>query len=127
MLKWLVLTVVALGLAASLATASSPLRGTYATTITGKPAPLNGKWQLRFLPGNAVRVVRNGKVVVFGRAIVIGSRVRVTDRSGSYACSPAEGTGVYLYKVLGRRLTFTAVADRCVGRKLILTTKPYLK
>jgi hypothetical protein len=127
MLKWLLLTVFALGLAAGVATASSPLSGTYKTTITGKPAPLNGRWQLRFLPRNVVRVVRNGKIVVFGAAIVTGSRVKVSDRSGSYACGPAERTGVYVYSVVGRRLTFKAVADRCVGRKLILTTKPYIK
>jgi hypothetical protein len=127
MLKWPLLTLLAVGLAAGVAAASSPLSGTYRTTITGKPAPLNGKWQLRFLPGNAVRVVRNGKIVVFGRAIVTGSRVRVSDRSGPYACSSAEGAGVYLYSVVGRRLTFKVVADRCVGRKFILTTKPYVK
>ena len=127
MLKWSLVALLALGLGMGVATASSPLSGTYRATITGKPAPLNGRWQLRFLPGNAMHVVRNGKIVVVGRAIVTGSRVRVSDRSGSYACSAAEATGVYVYTVVGRRLTFKAVADRCVGRKLVLTTKPYVK
>jgi hypothetical protein len=127
-LKWLLVTVLALGLAAGVATASLlTLSGTYRVTITGKPAPLNGKWEFKFLPRSAVRVVRNGKTVVFGIAVVRGSRVRFSDRSGSYACSAAEGTGTYVYSVVGKRLTFKAVADRCVGRKLILTTKPFVK
>jgi len=127
MLKWPLLTLLALSLTAGVATASSPLSGTYRATITGKPAPLNGRWQLRFLPGNALRVVRNNKIVVFGRAVVTGSRVTVTDRSGPYVCSTAERTGVYVFSVVGKRLTFKTVADRCVGRKLILTTKPFVR
>jgi hypothetical protein len=127
MLKWPLLTLLALSLAAGVATASSPLSGTYRATITGKPAPLNGRWQLRFLPGNALRVVRNDKIVVFGRAVVTGNRVTVTDRSGPYVCSAAERTGVYVFSVVGKRLTFKTVADRCIGRKLILTTKPFVR
>lgn len=127
MRKWPVTVVLALGLLAGVATASSALSGTYRVTITGKPAPLNGKWQLKFLPGDELRVVRNGRVVVVAKAIVNGSRVKVIDRSGSYACSVADGAGVYTYKVAGTRLTFKAVVDKCVGRKLILTTKPFVK
>ncbi len=51
MLKLPLLTLLALSLTTAVATASSPLSGTYRATITGKPAPLNGRWQLRFLPG----------------------------------------------------------------------------
>jgi hypothetical protein len=65
--------------------------------------------------------------VVFGRAIVTGGRVTVSDRSGPYACSAGERTGVYVFSVVGKRLTFKAIADPCVGRKLILTTKPFVK
>jgi hypothetical protein len=120
--------VLALGLLAAVATASSTLSGTYKATITGKPAPLNGKWRLEFLPRGLVHVVRNGKLVVVGTAIRVGTRrLKVSDRSGSYACSAAEGHGVYAYRVAGRRLTFRAVADKCIGRKLVFTTKPFVK
>lgn len=88
---------------------------------------MNGKWQLKFLPGNTVRVVRNGKIVVVGTASFSAGKTRFVDRSGSYACGPGERTGVYTYRLVGRRLTFKAVADKCVGRKLLLTTKPFLK
>lgn len=127
MLKWS-LALVAVVLFAGAATAtSSLLSGTYTATITGKPAPLNGKWQFKFLPRSEVRVIRNGRVVVVGKAVVTGSRVKFTDRSGSYACSAAEGAGVYTFRLAGARLTFKPVADKCVGRKLILTTKPFVK
>ena len=50
MLKLPLTVLLALALLAGVATASSSsLSGTYRATITGKPAPLNGKWQLEFL------------------------------------------------------------------------------
>jgi len=120
------LAVVALTGAAT--ASSSALSGTYKTTIAGKPAALNGKWRLEFLPKNVLHTVRNGKLVVAGKAVAIGrSRLRISDRSGPYACSTSEGNGVYLYRRSGKRLTFTVVADKCIGRKLVLTTKPFLK
>ena len=121
MLKLPLTALLALALLAGVATASSStLSGTYKATITGKPAPLNGKWQLEFLPKGVVHIVRNGRLVVVGRVVFTGAgRATLSDRSGSYACSAAEGNGVYTYAVTGRRLTFTAVADKCVGRKLV--------
>jgi len=108
--------------------ASSSLSGTYKTTITGKPAALNGRWRLEFLPRNVVHTVRNGKLVVAGKAVAIGRRrLRVSDNSGPYACSASEGSGIYVYRRSGRRLIFRAVADKCIGRKLVLTTRPFAK
>jgi hypothetical protein len=125
----LALGLLALGTLAGIATAlSSTLSGTYKATITGKPAPLNGKWRLDFRPRGVVHIVRNGKLVVVGKVVRTGiRRLRLSDRSGSYACSTAEGNGIYTYRVAGRRLTFRAVADKCIGRKLILTTKPFVR
>jgi hypothetical protein len=129
LLVLLPLGVLALGLLAGVATASSStLSGTYTATITGKPAPLNGKWRLEFRPRGVVHIVRNGKLVVVGKVVQTGiRRLKLSDRSGSYACSIAEGNGIYTYRVVDRRLTFRAVADKCTGRKLILTTKPFVK
>ena len=125
---WLLTTLLALGLAAGVAAAAAAVSTvTYKTTITGKPAPLNGKWQLRFLPGKTLHTVRNGKIVVVATAVFTDRRMTVSDRSGSYACGADERTGVYTYRLIGRRLTFKAVADKCVGRKLLLTTNPFLK
>jgi hypothetical protein len=121
-----------LGLLSGAATASSSalsaLSGTYKATITGKPAALNGKWKLEFRRTRVLHLVRNGSLVVVGTATRIGPRrLKIRDRSGSYACSAAEGNGISTYKADGKRLTFRVVADRCVGRKLVLTTKPFIK
>ena len=115
-------------LAAGAFASSYSLRGTYRATITGKPAPLDGKWRLEFLPGSVVHTFRNGKLVVVGKAVRIApKRLALSDKSGSYACSPSEGKGTYRYALSGRRLTFTVVKDKCVGRKLVLTTKPFVR
>ena len=124
-----VLLLVAAGTFAAAAAAGTGLpSGTYHATITGKPAALNGRWQLEFRANRGLRIVRNGQIVVVGTASPLGGRrLKIHDRSGPYACSTAEGDGVYGYALAGRRLTFTAVSDRCVGRKLVLTTKPFVK
>jgi hypothetical protein len=123
------LVLVAAGvLAAAAAAASGAPSGTYAATITGQPAALNGRWQLEFGAKGSVHIIRNGTIVVVGTASPLaGGRLKLHDRSGQYACSRSEGDGVYRYTRAGRRLTFAAVSDHCVGRKLVLTTKPYLK
>jgi hypothetical protein len=122
------LPVVFLLLAASASASSYSLSGTYKATIRGKPAPLDGKWRLEFLPGSVVHTFRNGKLVVVGKAVRIGARrLTFNDHSGSYACKPSEGKGTYIYALAQRRLTFRVVKDKCVGRKLVLTTKPFVR
>jgi hypothetical protein len=102
--------------------------GAYTATISGKPAALNGKWRIEFLSRNVVHTFRNGHLVIVGKAVPIGGRrLKVNDGSGAYACSRPEGNGVYTYRLSRKRLTFTAVADKCVGRKLVLTTKPFVR
>jgi outer membrane protein assembly factor BamB len=129
MRKWSIAVLCAFGLVPATAGASTapPLTGTYKVTIAGQAPPLDGTWQLKFLPAGAVNILRNGHVVVVGRAVVAGGRVTFSDRSGSYACPPPDATGRYTYKLTGRRLTFRPIADKCTGRKLILTTKAFVK
>ena len=123
----IVLAVGALTLPATAWPSSGP-HGVYTTKITGKPAALNGRWRIEFLSGNVVHTFRNGHLVIVGKAVPIGGhRLRISDRSGSYACSRSEGTGVYAYRLSRNRVTFSAVTDKCVGRKLVLTTKPFVR
>jgi hypothetical protein len=122
--------VIAVGALTAAATASplSGPHGSYTAKISGTSAALNGKWRLQFLSKNVVHTFRNGHRVIVGKAVPIaGRRLRISDRSGSYACTRSEGNGVYAYTLSHNRLTFTVVADKCVGRKLVLTTKPFLK
>jgi hypothetical protein len=128
MRTWLIASLTVISFAASGANAATLApTGSYRTTITGKPAPLNGKWQITFLPGSALRVARNGKVVVAGTAVFANGRMTVKDRSGSYACGPGERKGSYTYRLAARRLTFKALSDKCVGRKLFLTANPFVR
>ncbi|MFL5959668.1 MAG: hypothetical protein ACJ75G_05300 [Gaiellaceae bacterium] len=115
-------------LAAGASASSYSLGGTYKATIRGKPAPLDGKWRLEFLPNSVVHTIRNGKLVVVGKAARIGAkRLLLSDQSGSYACDFSEGKGTYVYALSRGRLTFKVVKDKCVGRKLVLTTKPFVR
>jgi hypothetical protein len=126
--KWLLAVLVGLVILANVALASSSPTGTYKATISGEPAALNGRWQLQFRPKGLVRTVRNGKVVVVSKASWLANRrVRFADRSGPYACSSSEGNGTYGYRLSGNRLTFRVIRDKCVGRKLVLTTRPFVK
>lgn len=128
MIKRALPILVVLGILTNVALAASSLSGTYRATITGKPAALNGRWQLQFRPNNVVHTVRNGKLVVVGKASWLSNRrVRFTDRSGPYECSSSEGNGTYGYRLSGGHLTFAVIRDQCVGRKLVLTTRPFSK
>ena len=128
MIKWLLPIVVGLGIVTNVALASSSFTRAYRATISGKPAALNGRWELQFRPNGLVHTLRNGKVVVVGKVSWVGTRrVKFTDRSGPYACSGSEGSGIYGFRLSGKRLTFSVIGDKCVGRKLVLTTKSFIK
>lgn len=114
-------------LAVTAAVASAALTGTYKTTISGKTAALNGKWQIKFATGNKANVSRNGKVVIKTAVKVTGSKIKFTDSSGSYACTGAQKSGSYTFKVSGKKLTFKVVSDKCSGRKSVLTSKAFTK
>ena len=112
MIKRLLLILAGLAILANVALASSSLSGTYRATIGGGPAALNGYWQLQFRPNSVVHTIRNGKLVVVGKAFWAGNRrVTFTDRSGPYACSSSERSGTYGYRLSGKRLTFSVVRD----------------
>jgi hypothetical protein len=126
----MVLSLAAMAVVASPASAAG-LSGTYSATITGKPAPVNGKWQIRFKSGNKAEVYRNGTRVLVTTVSFSGNTMKITTGSGVPAynrcISGPQRTGTYAYRLSGKRLTFTAKSDRCNGRKTLLTTKPYVK
>jgi hypothetical protein len=96
----------------------------YGVKITGSSVPLfNATWLLG-ITQSSFKLARNGKVVVTGTAAVSGRRIVLRDSGGSLACKPSEGAGTYTWARAGKKLTFTKVSDRCVGRRLILSV-PY--
>jgi hypothetical protein len=96
----------------------------YGVKISGASVPLfNATWLLG-IARSSFKLSRNGKVVVSGTAKISGNRITFRDSSGSLACKPSEGAGAYTWVRAGKKLTFTKVSDRCVGRRLILSV-PY--
>lgn len=110
------------------AVASAALSGSYKTTISGKTAALNGKWQIKFASGHKANISRNSKVVVKTGVKFSGkNKVKFTDTSGSYACKGTQKSGTYTYKLSGKKLTYKVVSDKCAGRKSVLTSKAWTR
>jgi serine/threonine-protein kinase len=106
------------------------LTGVYETRISGQTAEnagLTGTWRLRFLPDGVVRAIWNGVPAVRGTMSVMGDRVTFTDVAGSMACFGPEVRGVYRYAARGGQLTFTALRDRCTGRRIVLLMRPWVQ
>lgn len=98
----------------------------YSTTIAGaKPAVLDGTWRLT-VNRKSFSVAKGAALAVAGRAQVAGNRITFHDLNGPFACRGAQATGVYSWRVSGKRLTLTAVREPCAGRKTILT-KPFTR
>lgn len=96
----------------------------YSTRIVGaKPAVLNGTWRLT-VNRRSFSVARGTMLAVSGTARIVGNRITFHDLDGPFSCRGAQATGVYSWRVSGKRLTLTAVREPCAGRRTILT-KPF--
>jgi len=94
----------------------------YVARITGaKPAVLNGTWRLT-LTTYTFTVNKGAAAAVSGRVRIAGTRITFHDLGGPFACRGAQATGVYSWRVVGKRLTLTAVSEPCAGRRTILTS-----
>ncbi len=115
--------------ASALGAAALHPSGKFQTVLKGKkPSLLNGKWIINFSsksPGSFT-TSKGGKVVARGIALWTGSKVTITDVSGSLACTGAERIGLYSYSFSGQEglLRLKPVAERCAGRKAVFTTHP---
>src|SRR3954451_9454066 len=113
---------------AGVASAATPLRGTFSTTISGqRNALLNGHWELRILPASRYAVVRNGVVVVRGAGPRTAARITFRDRSDAAACLAQPGEALYAWKLAGGRLTLTPVFESCPGRRVVLASHPLVR
>lgn len=98
----------------------------YSTKIAGAtPAVLNGTWRLS-MNRTAFSVTKGASLAVGGSVKIVGNRITFHDIGGPFACHGAQATGVYSYRIAGKRLTLTAVKEPCAGRKTILT-KPFTR
>jgi hypothetical protein len=98
----------------------------YSTKIVGaKPALLDGTWRLT-VNRRSFSVAKGTTLAVSGTARIVGNRITFHDLGGPFSCRGAQATGVYSWRVSGKRLTLTAVREPCTGRRTILT-KPFTR
>ena len=68
-----------------------------------------------------LRMTRNRALAVRGTVKTAGNQVTFRDLSGAFACKGAQASGRYAWKIQGTKLTFTRLADKCLGRRTLLT------
>ncbi len=109
----LALVTLVLATAPALAASNFPT-GTYAVRGVAATATFDNKGQ--------VRVNKHGVMEVAADYAVKGDQLRLTDKSGPWACTKAgEQTGTYRWKYDSGVLAFTKVADTCKPRADTLT------
>jgi hypothetical protein len=76
-----------------------------------------GEVSMQFDGRGHFKVSKGGQAVVDGEYTARADQIKLTDKSGAWACSSkGEETGSYLWKYEGDTLTFSKVEDRCEGR-----------
>lgn len=90
--------------------------GTY--TMSGITLSFDGNGHFRGSEKNAVQVE--------GDYAVSGNQLKLTDKSGAWAC-PAEQVGTYSWKSDGGTLTFSKISDVCNERVGSLTPHAWKK
>jgi len=89
--------------------------------VAGASVPLfNATWLLG-IQNPAFTTTRNGALVVRGTVKIAGNQITFRDVSGPLACKGVQATGRYAWKVQGTKLTFTRLADKCLGRRTLMT------
>jgi hypothetical protein len=98
----------------------------YSTKIVGaRPAVLDGTWRLT-VNRRSFSVAKGTTLAVSGTARIVGNRITFHDLGGPFSCRGTQATGIYSWRLTGKRLTLTAVREPCGGRKTILT-KPFTR
>jgi hypothetical protein len=102
----------------SLAFAGAAPTGSYSTKIT-TPKGFKGTWVMAFAKGETYTIKLNGKVVVHGHDLSIGSQIQFQGETGPAACPTP---GFYTFKKSGKKLTFSKIHDsaKCSGRSFVL-------
>lgn len=138
--SWLLIALPLLFAVAGFTSSSSKFpHGVYTSTVTKDDLPADlpeeaksrfiGKWEWAFTEGGRVNLTLDGKVKVEGQYTSTADQLKITDEKGEIACSnrPGSETGTYKWTLEGKKLTLTAVEDKCEGRRSFLTRVPWSK
>lgn len=89
--------------------------------ISGAPVALfNGTWLLA-VQTPEFAVSRNRVLAIKGTVRINGNQITFHDVSGPLACKASQVNGRYAWKITGTKLSFTRLADKCQGRRTLLT------
>ena len=89
--------------------------------VSGAPASVfNATWLIG-IDEPAFTTTRNRSLAVRGTVKIAGNQITFRDVSGLLACKGAQATGRYAWKIQGTKLSFTRLADKCLGRRTLLT------
>jgi hypothetical protein len=111
---------------ATAASAASSLSGIYKASISGLPQGLSGTWFLLIKDNKSFQVARGNALAVQGKVTIAGSKITFRDTAGPLRCPPTQA-GVYTFKLSKKTLALKRVNDPCLGRSLILGSKPFTK
>jgi hypothetical protein len=118
---------------------STPQLGAYSMSIVAEDLPANvpvearnnfvGKWQMTFAKENGYQISKDGKVLVEGHLTSSAEQIKFKDERGDLACTqaPEMETGSYKLSYQDKKLTFKLVADKCEGRRFVLTVHSWFK
>lgn len=117
----------------------SPPPGSYTMSVAEEDIPENvpaeargnfvGKWQMTLSNEKKYQISRDGNMLVQGSFSVSAEKLTVTDEDGVLACTaqPGTETGTYKWAYKDEKLSFTAVDDKCEGRRFVLSLRSWQK
>jgi hypothetical protein len=101
--------------------------GNFTTTISAQEAAKEpkaaGDWEINLASDGNFTVRQGGKVAVQGIYTTANDQVTFNDVSGPAMCTD-HLTGTYRWSLSGGQVTMSVVDDACVGRQIVLTTRP---
>jgi hypothetical protein len=97
------------------------LTGTFTAKVAGK------SWTLKFLPLAKYQLLLNGKPAASGNFSTASGSITFVDLAGPKRCPARDNTGIYTYRLAGKKLTMKPLAESCKARQAVLTGGAFVK
>jgi hypothetical protein len=101
--------------------AASVLTGTFQAKVAGKT------WTLKLLPVAKFRLLQNGKPAANGTYSNAAGTMTFVDLAGPRKCPVRDNTGIYTYRLAGKKLTLKPLAESCKARQAVLAGGVFIK
>ena len=100
------------------------LTGTFQSKIAKGAA--SGTWVIK-LANPVFTTTKNGKLAVKGTYSAAEGTLTFIDQGGPLRCKGGSATGIFDYKLAGKKLTMKNLADGCKSRVAVMTAQPFTK